>query len=80
MDPVSRVRDYLLDNVGHMTYPGNPSFDPATERWSVPICCHTERTDVILGDIEVDRDGHIVYAPSRKELVARLEKSAAATS
>ena len=80
MDPFIRAREYLVDNIGHMTYPGNPSFDPTTERWSVPICCHTERADVVLGDIEVDRDGHIVYAPSRKELVARLERSAAATS
>ena len=80
MTSMISAREYLIDNIGHMTYPGNPSFDPATEKWFVPICCRTERSDVILGDIEVDRDGHIVYAPSRKELVARLEKSAAATS
>ena len=72
MNPMIRTREYLIDNIGHMTYPGNLSFDPATEKWFVPICCRTERADVILGDIEVDRDGHIVYAPIRKELVARL--------
>jgi hypothetical protein len=43
MDPMSRVRDYLLDNVGHMTYPGNPSFDAAAQRWFVPIYCRTNR-------------------------------------
>jgi hypothetical protein len=26
MDPMSRVRDFLRDNVGHMTYPGMASF------------------------------------------------------
>jgi hypothetical protein len=33
MDPVNRVRNYLVDNVGHMTYPGNASFDPDRQRW-----------------------------------------------
>lgn len=73
MDPVTRVRDYLLDNVGHMTYPGNASYDPPTERWSVPVCCRTARgAVVVVGDIVVDRQGHIVYAPSREEMTSRL--------
>ena len=72
MDPVARVREFLLDNVGHMTRPGNASFDPATQRWFVPIRCRTERGDVVIGDVELDRDGHIVFAPAREELAARL--------
>ena len=47
MDPVSRVRDFLLDNVGHMTHPGNPSFDAKSQRWLVPIYCRSERGSVV---------------------------------
>ncbi len=72
MDPVSRVRDYLLDNVGQMTYPGNASFDPTHERWFVPILCRTERGAVAIGDAELDAHGHILFAPSREELLGRL--------
>jgi hypothetical protein len=72
MDPLIRAREFLLDNVGHMTRPGNPSFDPARQRWLVPICCRTERGDVVVGDIELDREGHILYAPSREEMIQRL--------
>jgi hypothetical protein len=72
MDPVTRVRDFLLDNVGHMTRPGRASFDAATQHWFVPIYCRTERGEVVVGDIELDRESHIVYAPSREEMIARL--------
>jgi hypothetical protein len=72
MDPVSRVRDYLLDNVGHMTYPGNASFDPVARHWFVPIYCRTERGAVVVGDVELDHLGHIVFAPSRPDMLARL--------
>ena len=79
MDPVSRVRDFLLDNVGHMTHPGNPSFDAKTQRWLVPIYCRTDGGSLVVGDVELDRDGHIVFAPSKEELIARLAgKSSAA--
>ena len=72
MDPMNRVRDYLLDNVGHMTYPGNASFDQATQRWFVPIYCRSDRGDTVVGDVELDSQGHVVFAPSRDEMLARL--------
>jgi hypothetical protein len=72
MDPMSRVREYLLDNVGHMTYPGNASFDPAAQRWFVPIYCRTDRGAMVVGDVELDAQGHVVFAPSREELLTRL--------
>ncbi len=72
MDAVTRVRDYLLDNVGHMTYPGNASFDPAAQHWFVPIFCRSQQGLIVVGDIELDTQGHIVFAPSREELLARL--------
>jgi hypothetical protein len=75
MDPVSRV---LLDNVGHMTYPGNASFDPEAQRWFVPIYCRTERGDIVVGDAELDSQGHIVFAPSRDDMLTRMGKSACA--
>ena len=72
MDPLTRVRDFLLDNVGHLTRPGNASFDPATRHWFVPVYCRTERGEVVVGDIELDHTDHIFFAPSREEMIARL--------
>lgn len=72
MDAVSRVRDYLLDNVGHLTYPGNASFDLDSQRWFVPIYCRTMRGAIVVGDVELDIQGHILFAPSREELLTRL--------
>jgi hypothetical protein len=63
-----------------MTRPGNASFDLARQRWYVPICCRVGRGDVVVGDVELDRDGHIRYAPSREEMVARLEAATAAAA
>lgn len=71
MDPLIRARDYMRDNIGHMTRPGNPSFDPATQRWFVPIRCRTNAGDIVIGDVEVDTDGHIVYAPTKEQLQER---------
>ncbi|HTU90252.1 MAG TPA: hypothetical protein VMF69_09280 [Gemmataceae bacterium] len=75
MDPLNRVRDFLLDNIGHMTHPGTGSFDAATNRWFVPICCRTESGEVVIGDVEVDCTGHIVFAPGREEMLSRLQKA-----
>jgi hypothetical protein len=72
MDAVTRVRDFLLDNIGHMTYPGAASFDAQSRRWLVPICCRTERGNVTVGEVELDAEGHIIFAPSKEELIARL--------
>src|SRR5271168_1868617 len=80
MEPVNRVRNYLVDNVGHMTYPGRGSFDPAAQRWFVPIYCRTERGAVVVGDVELDADGRIVFAPSREEMLARLGVTASSAS
>ena len=73
MDPVRRVALYLIDNIGHMTRPGSASYDPVQQHWYVPIACRTDGGDVVVGDVELDKDGHILFAPSREELVARLE-------
>jgi hypothetical protein len=78
MDAVSRVRDYLLDNVGHMTFPGHASFMPTAQHWFVPIFFRTERGAVVVGDVGLDTQGHIIYAPRREELLARVGTTAAA--
>jgi hypothetical protein len=80
MDPVMRVRNYLLDNVGHMTYPGNASLDPGSQRWFVPIYCRTQQGARVVGDVELDQHGHIVFAPGRDEILQRLEATAASGS
>jgi hypothetical protein len=74
MDPLTRVREYLLDNVGHLTRPGHPSRDAATSHWHVPIYCITRLGDRVIGDVEVDEAGHIVAAPSKEELLSRLQR------
>jgi hypothetical protein len=76
MDAVNRVRDHLLDHVGHMTCPGNASFDPEGQRWFVPVYCRTRRGAVVVGDVELDAQGHIVFAPSREQMLARLGATA----
>jgi hypothetical protein len=63
-----------------MTYPGNASFNAAAQRWFVPICCRTERGAVVVGDVELDLQGHIVFAPSREEMLARLGVTARSAS
>ena len=80
MDPVIRVREYLLDNVGHLTYPGRASFDVGARRWYVPIYCRTERGAVVVGDVELDPQGHIVFAPSREEMLTRMAATADSAS
>jgi hypothetical protein len=80
MDPMTRVRDFLLDNVGHMTYPGRPSFDSAAGRWLVPIYCRTDRGAVVVGDVETDPHGHIVFAPSREDMLSRLNAAASSVA
>ena len=74
MDLANRVRDYLLDNIGHMTFPGNASFNAATGRWFVPICCRTAASaSGWYRDVELDNYGHIVFAlASREETPVRL--------
>jgi hypothetical protein len=72
MDPVTRVRDFLLDNVGHLTYPGRASFDAASQRWLVPVYCRTAKEGIVVGDVELDAAGRIMFAPSRKEILERL--------
>jgi hypothetical protein len=74
MDAVTRAAAYLRDNVGQLTRPGNPSFDPATQRWFVPISVRALQGDVVVGDLELDSAGHIVYAPSKEEIVKRAEE------
>ncbi len=80
MDPMSRVRAYLLDNVGHLTYPGQASFDPTAQRWFVPIYCRTERGAVVVGDVELDSQGHIVFAPSREQMLSRVDSTPVSAS
>ncbi len=79
MEPTSQVRDFLLDNVGHLTYPGNPSLDRQAQHWHVPVYCRTERGGVVVGDVELDAAGHIVFAPSKEEMASRLGDDRATT-
>ena len=80
MDAMSRVRYFLLDNVGQMTYPGNASFDNVSQHWFVPIYCRTEQGSVVVGDAELDMQGHLVHAPTRDEMLERLSALAAGSA
>jgi hypothetical protein len=65
MEPVARVREFLLDNIGHMTHPEQASFDPASQHWFVPIYCRTSRGLVVIGDVALDQQGRIVFHRSQ---------------
>jgi hypothetical protein len=77
MDPVVRVKNYLLHNVGHMTFPGKASFDLTNQKWFVPIYCRTGAGAIVVGDVELDGAGQIVYAPSREEMLTRFGEATA---
>jgi len=72
MDPVKIVRDYLLNNIGHLTRPGTPLLDAASNEWVVPVFCRTATGDVRVGDVTIDEDGRIARAPSREEVLETL--------
>jgi len=80
MEPVARVREFLLDNIGHMTHPGHASFDPMSQHWFVPVYCRTSHGLVVIGDVEVDHQGHILFAPSREEMLTRLSRTPVPTT
>lgn len=80
MDPVARAREFLLDNVGHMTHPGHASFDSLSHHWFVPIYCRTSHGHVVIGDIELDQQGHIIFAPSKEEMLTRLTRAPVPTT
>ena len=80
MEPVTRVREFLLDNIGHMTYPGQASFDPTLQHWFVPVYCRTSRGPVVIGDVELDQQAHILFAPSREEMLTRLSRTPVPTT
>jgi hypothetical protein len=63
-----------------MTHPGQASFDSASQHWFVPVYCRTSRGQVIIGDIEVDQQGHIIFAPSREEMLTRLSRTLVPTT
>ena len=80
MTPLARVREFLLDSIGHMTHPGQASFDPASQHWFVPVYCRTSRGQAIIGDIELDQQGHIIFAPSREQMLTRLARMSVPTT
>jgi len=80
MDAVTRLPNYLLDNVGHLTSPGHASFDPAAQHWFVPIYCRTQQGAVVVGDVELGAQGQIMFAPSRDEMLGRLGATAESAS
>jgi hypothetical protein len=72
MDAVTVARDYLLDRVGHLTYPGEATYDAARQLWRVAVWCRSETGAVSVGDLEIDSLGQVVHAPSREEMLSRL--------
>jgi hypothetical protein len=61
-----------------MTYPGKASFDAATKHWFVPIYCRTEHGPIVVGDVELGDQEHLVFASSRDEMLTRLRATVGA--
>jgi hypothetical protein len=63
-----KVRQYLWGNVGNMTGPGTPCFDPARGVWRVPVLCDTERGMFPIGEVQLDEGLNFLQLPSKAEL------------
>jgi hypothetical protein len=73
MDPFISARNFLGDNIGHLARPGKPSFDSARQRWLVPVCYRTGKGDQVVGQVEPDLTGSVLFATSREEMLSRLQ-------
>lgn len=67
------VVKYLVSHVGERALADNPRFDKERKVWSVSVLCRTARGILLAGEIQLNQDLEIVYAPSKEELTRAVE-------
>ncbi len=65
--------EYAVMYVGDRAVEGVPSFDEQRHVWRVPILCRTSRGILLAGEMQIDEQLHIVYAPTKEELTKAVE-------
>ena len=59
---------YLIEYVGNLVSPGEPSFDSKIKVCIVPIFHKSKVTTFRLSEIIIDSEGSIVYVPTKDQL------------
>lgn len=65
---------YLIENIGNLVGPGEPIFDNKIGVWIVPIFHMSKIAVFPVGEIIIDNEGNILYAPADKDIDNALEK------
>jgi hypothetical protein len=73
MEIYEKVRQYLYNNMGHLTTAGTPRFDNREKIWKVPVLCKTDRGIIIVGEFHIDKDGNFVDVPTKEEMMKTVE-------
>jgi hypothetical protein len=69
MEIYEKVREYLYNNIGHLTTAGTPRFDNKEKIWKVPVLCKTERGVIIAGEFHINKNGDFVNVPTKEEMM-----------
>ncbi|MBI2542633.1 MAG: hypothetical protein HYW24_00385 [Candidatus Aenigmarchaeota archaeon] len=68
---------YLIENIGNLIGPGEPIFDSKVGIWIVPVF-HMSKVAVFpIGEMVIDSDGNILYAPTGKDIEEMFERKLA---
>ena len=65
---------YLIENIGNLVGPGEPIFDSKIGVWVVPIFHMSKIAVFSVGEIVIDNEGNILYAPTDKDIDNVFEK------
>lgn len=72
-DVYNKVKNFLIDEIGNMTLPGDPKFDPLFKQWRVPVLCKTEKGVFIIGEISLNKNLDFIRIPSKEQMLKTLE-------
>lgn len=68
------ARVYLAREIGDRATPGTPRLDREKGAWRVAIRCSTPRGTLAVGQMTLSKDGEVLSAPSREELIVVAEE------
>lgn len=73
MEIYEKVREYLYENIGHLTTPGTPRYDLKNEKWKVPVLCKTDRGILVVGEFILGKEGDFLKIPTKNEMQKIIE-------